>query len=39
MGSIVRDLRHAFRGLGRCPGFTLVVVVTLAIGIGSVCQV
>jgi predicted permease len=39
MGSIVRDLRHAFRGLVRTPGFTLVAVLTLAIGIAAVTQV
>jgi predicted permease len=34
-----RDLRHAFRGLLRTPGFTLVVVLTLAIGIAATATV
>ncbi len=29
------DLRHAFRSLRRTPGFTLVIIVTLAIGVGA----
>jgi predicted permease len=31
----IRDFRHAARGLARTPGFTLVVVVTLALAIGA----
>ena len=31
----IRDFRHAARSLGRAPGFTLVVVATLALAIGA----
>jgi predicted permease len=31
----VRDFKHAARSLGRAPGFTLIVVVTLALAIGA----
>ena len=31
----IRDFRHAARGLARAPGFTLIVVATLALAIGA----
>jgi predicted permease len=33
--SLVVDLKHVFRRLGRSPGFAITVVLTLAIGIGA----
>lgn len=32
---VVRDVRHALRGLRRSPAFTLTVVITLALGLGA----
>jgi putative ABC transport system permease protein len=35
MDGFVRDLRHAARNLARTPGFAVVTILTLALGIGA----
>jgi predicted permease len=39
MSSVTQDLRHTARALARAPGFTAVVALTLALGIGGTTAV
>src|SRR6185312_11994246 len=35
MESLLRDIRHGARALARTPGFSLIVIIVMALGIGA----
>ena len=34
-GAIFQDLKYAARGMGKSPGFSAMVILTLALGMGA----